>query len=397
MAKDYYQILGIDKNASQDQIKSAYRKMAKKWHPDANPDNKAEAEEKFKDVGEAYSVLSDPKKKQMYDTYGTTEEQFSSGGGASGFGGFDGFDFGGFGRGGRTTYTYSSGGMGDIFDDLFSSVFGGGGSRTSSRTTTNANTKKKGTDLRTSISISFEESFTGCEKEFTINKNVRCTSCDGKGAKKGTSVETCPYCHGTGQVRKSQSLGGFAVFQSTVPCDNCRATGKVIKEPCDTCKGKGTVRKSVTIKVEIPQGVEDGQTLVLRGKGEPGVNGGPDGDMYLDVKVKKSSIFTRDKLNILCTIPITITQATLGADLKIPTVSGKDEIYTISEGTQSGTKFTIRDKGFKDIRNGSTGDLIFTVEVKTPKRLTKEQRELFMQLAKTMNEQPPVKKKGIFG
>lgn len=388
MAKDYYEILGVSKSATDDEIKKAYRQQAKKWHPDANPDNRKEAEEKFKEIGEAYSVLSDANKRRNYDQFGSADGPQFGGAGGSGFGGF-----GGFGNG---SYTYTTSGFGfdDVVDDFVSSIFGGGRRASSAR---NANAPQKGQDLRCSIDISFEESFTGVEKEFNISKNIKCDICDGTGAKKGTKVETCPICHGTGQVRKNQSIGGFASFQTVGPCENCRATGKVIKEPCETCKGKGTIRKTVAIKVEIPAGVEDGQTLVLRGRGDPGKNGGENGDIYVDIRVKKSSIFTRNGNNVECIIPITITQATLGAKLKIPTVTGEEMMYDLDSGTQSGSKFTIRGKGFKRINSNSCGDLIFTVQVQTPKRLTKEQRDLFEQLAKTMNEQPPVKRRGIFG
>ena len=394
MAKDYYEVLGVNKNASDDEIKKAYRRLAKKWHPDANPDNRKEAEEKFKEVGEAYSVLSDPAKRRNYDQFGSADGPSFGGAGGSGFGGFGGFGngFGGFGNG---SYTYTSSGFGfdDVVDDFVSSIFGGGGRRRTRAT----NTPQKGQDLKYNVDITFEESYSGAKKEFTINKNVKCDDCDGTGAKRGTKVETCPICHGTGQVKKNQTIGGFATFQTVGPCENCRATGKVIKEPCETCKGKGTVRKTVKIKFDVPAGINDGETLVLPGKGEPGKNGGPNGDIYVDVRVKKSSIFTRNGDNIELTIPITMTQATLGAKLKIPTVGGEDVNYDIGEGTQSGTRYTIKGKGFKKINSNSVGDLIFTVQVQTPKRLSKEQRELFIALAKTMNEQPPVRKKGIFG
>ena len=387
MAKDYYEVLGVDKNASDDEIKKAYRRLAKKWHPDANPDNRKEAEEKFKEVGEAYSVLSDPDKKRNYDQFGSADGPFGGAGG-SGFDGFSGF------RNGSYTYQTSGFGFDDVVDNIFSSFFGGGASRRTSRAT---NAPQKGQDLRYSAEISFEESYTGAKKDFTINKSVKCDDCDGTGAKRGTKIETCPICHGTGQVKKNQTIGGFATFQTVGPCENCRATGKVIKEPCETCKGKGTVRKTVKITYDIPAGIRNGDTLVLPKKGEPGKNGGQNGDIYVDIRVKKSNIFTRNGDDIELVIPITMTQATLGAKLKIPTVGGKDVDYDISEGTQSGTKFTIKGKGFKKNNSNSTGDLIFTVQVQTPKRLSKEQRELFVQLAKTMNEQPPVKKKGIFG
>ena len=385
-SKDYYAILGVDKNASDDEIKKAYRKMAKKWHPDANPDNRKEAEEKFKEVGEAYETLSDPQKRRMYDQFGSSGPQGGFGGG---YGGFNGFNGG--------TYTYSTGGFGfdDVVDDFVSSIFGGGFGR--SARSAAANGPRKGNDLRYTVDINFEEAFTGTHKEITISKNEKCDTCGGNGAKPGTSVQTCSVCHGTGKVKKAQSLAGFATIQTVVTCENCRGTGKVIPTPCETCKGKGTVRKQVTLKVEIPAGIDNDQTLVVQGKGEPGVNGGPYGDLYVTVRVKKSNIFTRNGDNVECIIPITITQATLGANIKIPTVTGEEEEFTIPDGTQSGTKFTLRGKGFRKIHSNTTGDLIFTVQVKTPKKLTKEQRELFVELAKTMNEQPPVKKRGIFG
>ena len=364
MAKDYYEILGVSKSASDDELKKAYRKLAKQWHPDANPDNKEEAEKKFKEIGEAYEVLSNPEKRKMYDQFGTADPQ------QAGFGGFDGFGgFGGFGNG---TYSYSTSGFGfdDVVDDFVSSIFGGG---RRSRT---------------------EESFTGCEKEFSINKNVKCETCDGIGAKPGTTVDTCHVCGGTGRVNKVQSIGGFASFQTVATCDECRGTGKIIKEPCDTCKGKGKIRKDVKIKVEVPAGIQDGQTLRLGGKGDAGENGGANGDIYIDIRVKKSKIFTRNGNDVECVIPITMTQAALGADLKIPTVTGEEIEVQIPEGTQTGTTYTLKGKGFQKVNSSSiVGDLNYTVEVQTPKKLTKEQRELLESLAKTMNEQPPIKKK----
>ena len=390
--KDYYAILGVDKNASDEEIKKAYRKMAKKWHPDANPNNRKEAEEKFKEVGEAYSTLSDPQKRRMYDQFGSA----AANGNYSGFNGFNGFN-GGFGGFGGGNYTYSTSGFGfdDVVDDFVSSIFGGGFGRSSR--TANPNSPRKGNDLRYNVDVTFEEAFTGTHKEIVVNKNEKCDTCHGTGAKPGTSVQTCSKCHGTGKVKKAQSLAGFATIQTVVACDECRGTGKVIPNPCETCKGKGTVRKQVTLNVEIPAGINDDQTLVVQGKGEPGANGGPYGDLYVTVRVKKSNIFTRNGDNVECTIPITITQATLGANIKVPTVTGEEEEFSIPDGTQSGTKFTLKNKGFKKIHSTSSGDLIFTVQVQTPKKLTKEQRELFVELAKTMNEQPPVKKRGIFG
>ena len=390
--RDYYEVLGVNKNATDDELKKAYRKLAKKYHPDANPDNKAEAEAKFKEVNEAYETLSDPQKRRMYDQFGTAGVNGNYSG-ASGFGGF-GSGFGGFGNG---TYTYSSSGFGfdDVVDDFVSSIFGGGFGR--SQRTSNPTAPRKGNDLKYNVDVTFEEAFTGTHKEIVVNKNEKCDTCYGSGAKPGTSVQTCSVCKGTGKVKKAQSLAGFATIQTVVTWENCRGTGKYIPTPCETCKGKGTVRKQVTLNVEIPAGINDDQTLVVQGKGEPGANGGPYGDLYVTVRVKKSNIFTRNGDNVECTIPITITQATLGANIKVPTVTGEEENFTIPDGTQSGTKFTLKNKGFKKIHSNTLGDLIFTVQVQTPKKLTKEQRELFVELAKTMNEQPPVKKRGIFG
>ena len=384
--RDYYEVLGISKNATQDEIKKAYRKLAKKYHPDANPDNKEEAEAKFKEVNEAYENLSDPQKRKMYDQFGHN--------GPQGFGGQGG---GPFGQGGY--YSYSSSGFdnfGDFGDlgDIFSSFFGGGfGGRTSS---SRKNGPSKGADLNVRMEITFEQAFLGVEKEIVITRDEECKVCHGTGAKPGTSPIKCPTCHGTGQVTQLQNTI-LGQMQTTRTCSACHGTGEIIKEPCENCRGKGTVRKQPKIKVKIPAGIDDNQTVVLRGEGEPGKKGGAKGDLYITVKVKNHSVFTRKGNNVLCEIPITITQATLGAELEIPMVDGSKEKYKIPEGTQTGSKFNIRNKGFKSINSNSTGDFIFTVTVQTPKRLTKEQRELLVQLAKTMNEQPPVKKRGLFG
>ena len=381
--RDYYEVLGVDKNASDEELKKAYRHLAKKYHPDANPDNKQEAEAKFKEVNEAYETLSDSQKRKMYDQFGPD--------GPQGFGGAGGP----YGNG---TYTYSTGfdGFSDFGDlgDIFSSFFGGGfgGSRSSSR----QNGPRKGADLQYDLEISFEEAFLGTERYVTINRKETCTTCHGTGAKAGTSPETCSVCHGTGQIKQVQTtiLGQMQTMRT---CTNCHGTGKVIKEPCETCKGKGNVRNQVKLSVKIPAGVDDNQSIVLRGEGEPGENGGAKGDLYIIIHVKRHRLYTRKGNNVLCDIPITFTQATLGAELKIPMVDGTQETYTIPDGTQPGTKFVIRNKGFKNLNNGGQGDFVFTVQVQVPKKLTPDQRNLLNQLAKTMGEQPPVKKKGIFG
>ena len=384
--RDYYEVLGVNKNATDDELKKAYRKLAKKYHPDANPDNKKEAEAKFKEVNEAYETLSNPQKRKMYDQFGADGPQGFGGAGGP-FGGQNGY------------YSYNGSGFdgfGDFGDlgDIFSSIFGGGfGGRTSS---SRKQGPTKGADLNVRLDLTFEQAFSGIEKEIVITRDEECSVCHGSGAKTGTSPIKCPTCHGTGQVTQVQSTI-LGQMQTTRPCSACHGTGKIIKEPCENCRGKGTVRKQPKIKVKIPAGIDDNQTVVLRGEGEPGKKGGPKGDLYITVKIKRNSIYTRKGNNVLCEIPITITQATLGAELEIPMVDGTKEKYKIPEGTQTGSKFTIRNKGFKSINSSVTGDFVFTVTVQTPKRLSKEQRELLVQLAKTMNEQPPVKKRGLCG
>ena len=382
--KDYYEVLGVNKNATDEELKKAYRKLAKKYHPDANPDNKKEAEAKFKEINEAYETLSNPQKRKMYDQFGPD--------GPQGFGGGAGGPFGG------GYYSYTSSGFDGFSDfgdlgDIFSSFFGGG-ARTSSRQ--QARGPRKGADLNLNLEITFEEAFLGVEKEIVITRPETCDVCHGTGARPGTTVTKCPTCNGTGTVRQVQNTI-LGQMQTTRTCTACHGTGEIIKEPCDYCKGKGTVRKQPRIKVKIPAGIDDNQTVVLRGEGEPGEKGGPKGDLYITVRIKRSSIYSRQGTTVMCEVPITITQATLGASLRIPMVDGSTEIFTIPEGTQTGTKFTIRERGFKSLNSGARGNFVFTVIVQTPKRLNREQRELLEKLAITMNEQPPIKKKGIFG
>ena len=375
--RDYYEVLGVSKSATDEEIKKAYRKLAKKYHPDANPDNKEEAEKKFKEVNEAYETLSDKQKRQMYDQFGFNGPNFS-------------------GNQGGGSYYYSSGfdGFGDFGDlgDIFSSFFGGS-SRSRSRA---SNSAVKGNDLRVVTEITFEESYLGTEKEITVTRNESCPSCKGTGSAKGTKPETCSVCKGTGTIRQVAQTP-FGQMQTQRTCNNCGGTGKVINNPCTECRGKGTVRKVARIKVKLPEGIDDGQTVVLKGEGEAGKNGGPNGDLYIVVKVKKHKIYSRKAEHVLCEIPITFTTATLGGEVEVPMVDGTKEKYRIPEGTATNTKFVIRNKGFKNINGGWRGDFVFTVTVQVPKKLTSEQRELLVQLAKTMNEQPPLKRKGIFG
>ena len=375
--RDYYEVLGVEKNASDEELKKAYRRLAKKYHPDANPDNKAEAEAKFKEVNEAYETLSDKQKRQMYDQFG-----------------FDGPNMGGGSGGGY--YSYGSGfdGFGDFGDlgDIFSSFFGGG-RRTSSRSRTAAT---KGADLKVGIDISFEDSYKGIEKEISINRNEKCSSCSGTGAANGAKPTKCPTCNGTGTIRQIASTP-FGQMATQRTCTACGGAGTIITNPCQACKGKGFVKKLKKLKVKVPEGIDDGQTIVLKNEGEPGRNGGPNGDLYIVVRVKKHSIYSRRAEHVLCEVPITFTQATLGSEIEIPMVDGTKEYYKIPEGTATNTKFIIKNKGFKSLNGNWRGDFVFTVTVQVPKKLTQEQRNLIVELAKTMNEQPPLKKKGFFG
>ena len=380
MAKaDYYELLGVDKNASDEDIKRAYRKLAKKYHPDANQDNKKEAEAKFKEVSEAYENLSDKSKRDMYDRFGHDGPQ-----------GFNGFG------GGQGGYSYSGGfdGFSDFGDlgDIFSSFFGGGAGRNRS----NEAGPRKGSDLKIAVEITFEESFNGIQKEISINRNENCDTCSGSGAKPGTHAETCTMCGGAGQIRQVQNTI-LGQMQTTRTCPTCNGEGKIIKEQCTECRGKGKVRKPIKIKVNIPAGIDDNQTVVLRGEGEAGSKGGPRGDLYVNVRVRRHSIFNRNGDNVILDVPITFTGATLGTEIDIPQVDGSKVKYKIPEGTSTGTKFTLREKGFKNVNGRGIGNMIFTVNIDTPKKLTPEQRELLEKLAHTMNEQPPIKKKGFFG
>lgn len=375
--RDYYEVLGVDKNATDEELKKAYRKLAKKYHPDANPDNRKEAEAKFKELNEAYETLSDKQKRQMYDQFGPE--------GPSGFGGFNG-------QGGTYTYSNFGGGFGD---DIFSNIFKGFGFDFGGEDARNAG-PRRGADLKYEIEITFEEAYLGVEKEIVLSRYEECQTCHGDKAKPGTHSETCQMCGGTGKIQQvvTTILGQMKTAKT---CTNCNGTGRIIKEPCPNCRGKGKIRKQTRIKVKIPAGIDDNQTIILRGEGEFGEKGAPKGDLYLVVHLKRHSIYTRKGENVFCDIPITFTQATLGADLQIPMVDGTKEKFKIPDGTQTGTKFTIKNKGFKSVNGSYRGDFIFTVVVQVPKRLSSEQRELLTKLAKTMNEQPPIKKRGFFG
>ena len=366
--RDYYEVLGVDKNASAEDIKKAYRKSAMKYHPDRNPGDK-EAEEKFKELGEAYEVLSDADKRARYDQFGFAGvDPNYGGGGAGGYGG----GFGGFGD------------FGDL-GDIFGSFFGGGGSRTSTR-----NAPRQGENVAVRLDLTFEEAAFGCEKEVSAQRIENCTACSGSGSADGT-VETCSQCHGSGQVRTVQNFMGMQM-QSTATCPTCSGRGKIIKNPCNTCKGKGKVRRTNKVKVKIPAGVDAGQSVRVRSEGCVGSNGGPNGDLLVEVYIKRHPIFTREDRDVLCEVPSSCAQAALGATLPVPTLDGKVE-YDIPEGTQTGKEFVLREKGIPEVNNPRRrGNHRFTVVVETPTRLTKDQKELLRQLEGTMEVTPKRKK-----
>jgi len=370
--RDYYEVLGVDKNADEATLKKAYRTLAKKYHPDMNPDNK-EAEAKFKEVNEAYEVLSDPDKKAKYDQFGHAAFDPSAGGGYGGGG------FGGFGD------------FGDI-GDIFGSFFGGGFGSSSQR---RRNGPVRGDDINLRVSITFEEAAFGVKKDITFNRVQKCDSCKGSGAAEGSSPETCSACRGTGQRQVTQRIGGMA-FQSTTTCDACRGTGKIIKNPCQNCRGTGYVKVSKKLEVSIPSGIDDGQSIVLRGQGSDGRNGGPSGDVIITVMVKRHSVFERSGTNIYCEVPVTVTDAILGAEIEIPTLEGKMK-YTIPEGTQPGTEFVVKQKGIPNVNYPSRrGDLIFSVNVEIPKGLNEKQKDKLREFAESCGNGNYTKKTGFF-
>ena len=334
--RDYYEVLGVSKNVTDDELKKAYRKLAKKYHPDANPDNRKEAEEKFKEVSEAYEVLSDPQKRKMYDQFGHD--------GPQGFGGGTG------GQGGYYSYTTSGfDGFGDFGDlgDIFSSFFGGGsgfGGRASRNQ--KAAGPRKGRDLKYNLDVTFEESYLGVKKEITILRDEECPTCHGSKAKPGTKTTTCKACNGTGTIRQTVSTI-LGQMQTTKTCPECNGEGTKIEEKCTQCRGKGTIRKTVKIQVKVPAGIDNDQTIVLKGEGEAGIKGGPRGDLYIVIQVRNHSVFKRQGNNVTCEIPITITQATLGANLEIPMVDGSKENYKIPEGTQGRFKICYKKQRFQ--------------------------------------------------
>lgn len=364
--KDYYEVLGLTKGASDDEIKKAYRKLSKKYHPDINKE--ADAEEKFKEISEAYEILSDSQKKAAYDQYGHAGTDPNYGGGFSGFEGFNG--------------GFSSSGFGG-FEDIFDSFFGGGGR------SVDPNAPRQGADLQYTISLKFEEAIFGVEKEIKYNREDVCETCDGNGAKPGTQPETCHKCHGAGTINvERQTPLGRVMSRQT--CDVCHGTGKEIKHPCPTCHGSGHVKKAHKVKVKVPAGVEDGQQMRLTSQGEAGINGGPYGDLYVIFSVEQSDIFEREGAEIFYELPLNFVQAALGDEVKVPTVHGNVKLK-IPAGTQTGTKFRLRGKGAPRLRGGANGDQHVTIKLVTPKQLNEEQKEALRQFAKaggqTLNEQ----------
>ncbi|HHV38392.1 MAG TPA: molecular chaperone DnaJ [Tepidimicrobium sp.] len=366
--KDYYEILNVSKDATEDEIRSAYRRLAKKYHPDLNPGDE-EAEKKFKEINEAYEVLGDPEKRQRYDTFGHAGVNGQEGFG-QGFGGFE-----------------------DIFDDIFDMFGGGFGGQSSRRARRRGPTR--GSDLRYDLSLKFEEAVFGVEKEIQIRKAEACGTCGGSGAKPGTGKETCSKCNGTGEVRYAQQ-SPFGQMVRVATCDQCHGEGEIIKERCSTCSGTGKVIKNKKIKVKVPAGVDTGSIISIRGEGEPGERGGPAGDLFIYVSVEEHEIFTRKGNDIYFKVPISFVVAALGGEIEIPTLEGTIT-YDIPEGTQTGTRFRLKNKGVPNVRGVGKGDLYFDVEVEVPRNLTDKQKELLIHFAKEGGEIPKEGKKGFFG
>lgn len=354
--RDYYEVLGLQKGASDNDIKKAFRKMAMKYHPDKNPGDKV-AEEKFKEINEAYAVLSDPEKKEKYDRFGHAGVDPNSGfgGGAGGFGGFGGFE--------------------DIFD-MFGGAFGGVGGGSRGRRN---NGPRKGSDLQKAVTITFEEAAFGTKKEIRLNKYVKCKTCGGSGAAPGTSKKSCPKCGGTGEIRTAQRTP-LGTFQSVSPCPDCNGTGEINETPCPDCGGSGKTRDNVTISVNIPAGVDNDSVIPIKGQGEPGVNGGPDGDLYIVINVEPHKIFERRGQDLWLEIPITFDQAALGDDIIVPTLEGKVS-YKVPSGTQPDTIFRLKGKGIKSVRGNRKGDLYVKVNLEVPTKLNSKQKKAISAMA----------------
>lgn len=368
--RDFYEVLGVKKGASEDELKKAYRKLAKENHPDLHPGDK-ECEARFKEINEAYEVLSDPDKRAKYDQFGHAAFDPSQGFGGGGFGGFEGF-----------------GGFGDIFSDIFGGGFGfgGGGGR-------NPNAPRKGDNLRATVNIKFEEAAFGVKKEVFVSKIEQCPDCKGTGCAEGTTAEVCPDCKGSGTVMSTKRTP-FGMVQSSEQCPKCKGRGKIIHSPCKTCRGMGSVRRQHKVTVSVPAGIDDGQTISLRGQGNAGLNGGPAGDLLITVLVQPHARFERDGASILLDQEVSFAQAALGAEVEVPTLDGKVKL-NIPEGTQTGTTFRLKGKGVPFLRNGGRGDQFVTVKVAVPKGLSSAQKDALRQYAQTMGE--TVEQKNIFG
>lgn len=370
--KDYYEVLGINKSATDAEIKSAFRKAAKTCHPDLHPNDK-QAEAKFKELNEAYEILSDPDKRAKYDQFGFAAFDPTMGGGGAGNPFQGGAGFGGF-------------------DDIINNIFGGGFSGFGGGTSTGRDSAMAGDDLRYNLTLTFEEAAFGVTKEFTVPREERCSSCGGTGAKAGTSPVRCPTCNGTGQVKTQQNTP-FGAFTTSRPCSACGGSGRFIKEPCPDCRGRGRVRKNSRIELKVPAGIDDGQTINMRGEGEAGYKGGPRGNLYVTVSVRPHKLFVRKGSNLLLNMTLPFTTMTLGGEITVPTL--QDQVrYTIPAGTQNGTTFRLREQGVQHLNTQGKGDLLITVETDIPKRLTDEQRELLLQFAAVSGDAGTGKSKG---
>ncbi len=371
--RDFYEVLGLQKGASDDEIKKAYRKLAKQYHPDLNPDNK-EAEARFKEVGEAYEVLSDSEKKARYDQFGHAGVDPNFGGG---YGGAGGVDFGD---------------IGDIFSSFFGGGFGGGFGGNTRRS--NPNAPRRGSDAAASIILSFDEAAKGCKKKVSVQRIIPCGNCSGTGAKAGTSPKSCPQCGGSGYETRQQRTP-FGVMQTQAPCSRCQGKGRIIENPCPSCGGQGRIRKNEQVGVNIPAGIDDGQVINIPGKGNAGVNGGPAGDLQIQVSVRPHPLFERDGFNIWCELPITYAQAALGAEVDIPTLDGRVR-HEIKEGTQPGDVLRIRGKGIPYLNGRGTGDLLLKIIVEVPKNLSKEQKKLLTAFEEATGDKNYQKRKSFF-